>query len=297
MDAARAHQDRSLALTRRNLPLRLILKACAVLFIGTMVWAAVHGLATAQSAQPATDDPPVVRVVDHGGLCTGSQECSTETVVLASGTAVRQSAGAVAVSYPISAEQIDQLASLIASADFTALATPPFTGVCPTAYDGTERIYVFASPDGPITLAGCQVEIDHAAPLIALVDTIIDAGQVGGAGLVATPAPTSPMGYLGGQVAIGPLQPVERVGVPPPTPSPAVCTARGLVVYQTDTGAEATRFPLEPDCSYRVALPPGSYRVELDRRGIDFSRDLPRVVTIAAGQTTRLDLSIDTGIR
>ena len=97
------------------------------------------------------------------------------------------------------------------------------------------------------------------------------------------------MGYLEGQVTIGPLQPVERVGVPPPTPSPAVCTARGLVVYQADTGAEAARFPLGPDCHYRVALPASNYRVELDRRGIDFSKDLPRVVTITAGQTTQLD--------
>ena len=71
----------------------------------------------------------------------------------------------------------------------------------------------------------------------------------------------------------------------------------GLVVYRADTGAEAARFPLGPDCRYSVALSPGSYRVELNRRGIDFSRDLPRVVTITAGQTTRLDVSIDTGIR
>jgi hypothetical protein len=70
-----------------------------------------------------------------------------------------------------------------------------------------------------------------------------------------------------------------------------------LVVYRADTGAEAARFPLGPDCNYRVALPPGSYRVELDRRGIDFSKDLPRVVTITAGQTTRLDVNVDTGIR
>jgi hypothetical protein len=70
-----------------------------------------------------------------------------------------------------------------------------------------------------------------------------------------------------------------------------------LVVYRANTSAEAARFPLGPDCSYRVALPPGSYRVERDRRGMDFSKDLPRTVTITAGQTTRLDVSIDTGIR
>jgi hypothetical protein len=113
----------------------------------------------------------------------------------------------------------------------------------------------------------------------------------------ASMASGPPVGYLEGQVSIGPLQPVERVGVPPPTPSPAVCTARGLAVYEINTGAEAARFPPGPDCHYQVALPPGTYRVELDRRGIDFSKDLPRVVQITPGQSTRLDLSIDTGIR
>jgi len=114
---------------------------------------------------------------------------------------------------------------------------------------------------------------------------------------VSDPYDVTSVGYLEGQVSIGPLQPVQRVGVPPPTPSPAVCTARGLVVYEAGTGAEAARFPLGPDCRYSVVLPPGTYRVELDRRGIDFSKDLPREVTIVAGQVTRLDISIDTGIR
>jgi len=105
------------------------------------------------------------------------------------------------------------------------------------------------------------------------------------------------MGYLEGSASIGPLQPVERVGVPAPTPSPAACTARGLVVFDAQTGSEATRFDLASDCTYRVALSPGTYRVELQRRGIDRSKDLPQTVTIFPGQTTRLDISIDTGIR
>jgi hypothetical protein len=111
-------------------------------------------------------------------------------------------------------------------------------------------------------------------------------------------SPTSAQaGYLEGRASIGPLQPVERIGVPTPTPPPAACTSRGLVVFAADTGTEVRHITFEADCTYRVSLPPGSYRVELDRRGIDTSRDLPRTVTIQAGQTTRLDVSIDTGIR
>ena len=152
------------------------------------------------------------------------------------------------------------------------------TGQIPAEADpGTYRVtYAYDTTDG-------------SGPGLAVSDPY----DVDAASMASGP----PAGYLEGQVSIGPLQPVERVGVPPPTPSPAACTARGLVVYDVNTGAETARFALGPDCHYQVALAPGTYRVELDRRGIDFSKDLPRVVQITAGQSTRLDLSIDTGIR
>src|SRR6266850_265627 len=57
--------------------------------------------------------------------------------------------------------------------------------------------------------------------------------------VITTTATSAPMGYLEGRASIGPLQPVERVGVPPPTPSPAICTARGLVMFDSQSGAEA----------------------------------------------------------
>jgi acetyl esterase/lipase len=105
------------------------------------------------------------------------------------------------------------------------------------------------------------------------------------------------VGYLEGSVTIGPLQPVERVGVPPPTPSPDACTARGLTIDASDGVTEVTSFNLQPDCTYRVALAPGSYVVRLKPNGIDRTKDLPRTVQIQAGQAVRLDISIDTGIR
>ena len=112
----------------------------------------------------------------------------------------------------------------------------------------------------------------------------------------ATPAG---LGYLEGHAAIGPLQPVERAGQPSPTPAPAVCTARGLAIYGADGATEVARFALQPDCTYRVALPPGRYVVRLagPAPGVGGGRNLPATVTIASGQTTRLDLDIDTGIR
>ncbi|HET8632095.1 MAG TPA: hypothetical protein VFL91_32100 [Thermomicrobiales bacterium] len=113
----------------------------------------------------------------------------------------------------------------------------------------------------------------------------------------ASPGAAAP-GYLEGRAAIGPLQPVERVGVPTPTPPPAVCTARALAIDAADGRTPVATVQLQPDCTYRVALPPGIYVVRLAQRpGIGGSKDLPKTVTIASGQTTRLDISIDTGIR
>lgn len=108
-------------------------------------------------------------------------------------------------------------------------------------------------------------------------------------------APAAATGYLTGHVSIGPLQPVERVGVPSPTPPPAACTARRLLV--TPGGGAGSTVPVQPDCTYWVALAPGVYVVTLARSGIDRATNLPATVHITAGQTTRLDVSVDTGMR
>lgn len=119
----------------------------------------------------------------------------------------------------------------------------------------------------------------------------------GTAAAAASPAAGGNVGYLEGQASIGPLTPVERVGVPTPTPSPAVCTARGLAIFSANSTTPVTSFNLRPDCTFRVALAPGDYIVRLKSGGFGFSKDLPRTVTIQRGQTTRLDVHIDTGIR
>ena len=112
-----------------------------------------------------------------------------------------------------------------------------------------------------------------------------------------SPTATAAVGYLEGRASIGPLTPVERVGMPPATPSPQVCTARGLIVLASDGTTVVTSFGLQPDCTYRVALPPGIYVVQLKPDGGGSSHDLPTTVHLQSGQTVRLDITIDTGIR
>ena len=263
-----------------------------ILILAVSIAAVVFARSDAGSVSVATDassyapgDPVTVTVVN-----------GTTTSIAPQGGIVCQGSP-----WPFGVQRLDDAGDW---QDLTFPRTPPCIGVAvallgpgesqtrTVAADtdlGTYRVvYAYTPTDGSGQGLAASDPYEVTSPASA---------QANGTGSGPPPVQVPPMGYLEGQVTIGPLQPVERVGVPPPTPSPAVCTARGLVVYQADTGAEAARFPLGPDCHYRVALPAGNYRVELDRRGIDLSRDLPRVVTITAGQTTQLDLDIDTRIR
>ncbi len=61
--------------------------------------------------------------------------------------------------------------------------------------------------------------------------------------------------------------------------------------------ARAFRVEEVGDGTYRVALAPGTYVVDIAPTGRDRARGLPATVAIASGQTVRLDIDIDTGMR
>ena len=115
-----------------------------------------------------------------------------------------------------------------------------------------------------------------------------------GAGCMAGPA--APKGTLQGQVTIGPICPVERPDQPC-TPSPDAYAARKVLVFSSDGGTRVATVPLNETGYYRVDLDPGTYVVDINRVGIDRSPDVPRTITLAAGETITLDIDIDTGIR
>ena len=104
-------------------------------------------------------------------------------------------------------------------------------------------------------------------------------------------------GVLEGKVSIGPLVPVVQEGVSEPTPAPEVYAARQIVIYSKNGKKEITKVPINTDGTYRIELATGEYMVDINRIGIDFSKDLPVIVEIVANQTYRLDIDIDTGIR
>jgi Carboxypeptidase regulatory-like domain len=124
-----------------------------------------------------------------------------------------------------------------------------------------------------------------AAALAMVACTHAD-GQSGG-------VPSS-YGTLTGRVTRGPMFPVSGPGMPAASDAPVAGTelnivdSKGVVVATARTAG---------DGHYRVAVPPGQYRVE---RGASFSgatKNLPSLVAISPGQETRLDVLVDTGIR
>ncbi len=114
---------------------------------------------------------------------------------------------------------------------------------------------------------------------------------------LATFAPVSSTGTLTGHVTIGPLSPVQRVGVTPPPIPPEVYAARTIQIFAADGATLVTNVKINPEGTYTVTLPSGNYVVNIARSGIDRARGLPKTITIANGKIVQLDIDIDTGIR
>jgi hypothetical protein len=104
-------------------------------------------------------------------------------------------------------------------------------------------------------------------------------------------------GVLTGHVNIGPLTPVQQAGVPEPTPAPEVYAARQIIIYAVDGKTEVAKAAINAKGDYQITLAVGIYWVDINHAGMDRGIDLPQKVEILASQTTRLDISIDTGVR
>lgn len=70
-------------------------------------------------------------------------------------------------------EQLAALDSAIKSTDFAVLKNRPFTGECPTAFDGQESIFEFGAPGGPQRIATCEVAVDFGSQLFVAVATVL----------------------------------------------------------------------------------------------------------------------------
>ncbi len=104
-------------------------------------------------------------------------------------------------------------------------------------------------------------------------------------------------GLLKGTVNIGPLCPVESIPLQPECiPTEKTFQAFPVAIYSSDKKTIISRISPSANSSYETELPEGNYVVDLENPH-PFGKSLPATVEIRKNETTRLDISIDTGIR
>ena len=73
-------------------------------------------------------------------------------------------------------ESIDVLRTAIGTTNFEAIRSRPFLGMCPTAFDGQELVYIVERGTRPgADRVSCDVEVDPQAPLFSAIHTILGA--------------------------------------------------------------------------------------------------------------------------
>jgi hypothetical protein len=75
----------------------------------------------------------------------------------------------------VPAPLLDALHVEIEQANYPLILSRPFTGTCPTAYDGQQVIYTFHVSTGDRTVDACKVAIDPNHPLFAATDAAVRA--------------------------------------------------------------------------------------------------------------------------
>ncbi|HEV7663169.1 MAG TPA: hypothetical protein VGQ62_06510 [Chloroflexota bacterium] len=102
--------------------------------------------------------------------------------------------------------------------------------------------------------------------------------------------------FLVGQVLIGPICPVVRIGQGNQCADQPY--AGTLSVRTTSGDQEVTQVLADAQGAFATELPPGTYEiVPLSPPGAILPRGIPQTVTLDAGQTTTVEVHYDSGIR
>ncbi|MGA8807592.1 MAG: hypothetical protein WB973_06910 [Thermoanaerobaculia bacterium] len=104
-------------------------------------------------------------------------------------------------------------------------------------------------------------------------------------------------GRLSGVVTIGPnCAGPQSDSKPCPTP-PSAYAARKIQVWDAAKTTLLFSVDIDSQGSYLIDLAPATYTVDVKAAAMDHTTDLPKVVDIHANTVTRVDVSIDTGLR
>jgi hypothetical protein len=69
----------------------------------------------------------------------------------------------------VPAPQVAAVEAAIRATDFAAIRARPFTGECPTAFDGQEVVFEFTTPAGLERISTCEAEVDLGLPVFVAV--------------------------------------------------------------------------------------------------------------------------------
>jgi hypothetical protein len=109
----------------------------------------------------------------------------------------------------------------------------------------------------------------------------------------ATPVTT---GVLQGTMTIGPICPTSQTGAEC-RPSVKMFAERVISVYQADKTTLVLKITPGADGQFAQELPAGKYYINMIPQIMGSITGVPTTITVAAGKTSTLDISVDTGIR
>ncbi|MDQ3097299.1 MAG: hypothetical protein M3Q61_03930, partial [Chloroflexota bacterium] len=111
----------------------------------------------------STAKGPLLTVSMRGGMCPAGA-CDTSVILDRDGT-VRSAAKPPNELGHVPAQAMSVLTAAVASTDYAAIMSHPFTGECPVNFDGQELIFEFSVGTVTQRIASCEVDIDWGQPL------------------------------------------------------------------------------------------------------------------------------------
>ncbi len=160
----------------RSLPALLVVLSCVVLGAcgsGPAPSAApsrAPSVFPAETSPPPTASPeplPILSIETRGGEC--AEGACTRLVNIDDNGRIHEVIPKDRVVGMVPKELVDALLLEMVQANFTLIQSKPFTGECPTAFDGQETIYTFHVATGDEEVASCKIAIDENHPLFRAV--------------------------------------------------------------------------------------------------------------------------------
>ncbi|MCI0772505.1 MAG: hypothetical protein J4N74_03685 [Chloroflexi bacterium] len=90
------------------------------------------------------------------------------------------------------------------------------------------------------------------------------------------------------------LNPVVSAGEIAPTPSPADYAARQILIMEGNGIVEVMRADIDPNGYYGAILLEGVYMINITHDGPEGTSGLPKQIQIIRGETTTLDVTVQT---